>query len=421
MTDLKAPGRQPLWRNHDFQILWAGETVSQLGSTMSLFVFPLLAYASTGSVVAAAVVEAALALGQVVAMLPAGALVDRVNRKRVMLVANGLGAALYGSLALATWLGGLTLVHLTVVAAATGVAGSFFHPAESAAIRQVVPTEDLPTALSQNQARTHAASLVGGPLGGALYSAARWLPFAVDTVTFAMACLAISRIRHPLPAPARGPEAPRMRRDIAEGLRFIWQSRFLRTFLVYATLGNAAGAAFFLVVFLRLVQAGVHPALIGVTGTFAGVAGIAGAIAAPAIIRRLPTGWLSIASAWMWVIATLPMAFTTNVWIIGSLLALGVFLGPVTNAALGSYRMAITPDHLQGRSQSAMNFAAMAVMPLGPLAGGFLLASLDGATAQLLTLAPLAVAAVVITLSAAVREVPRPDRWAAAPVGQSAR
>lgn len=92
-------------------------------------------------------------------------------------------------------------------------------------------------------------------------------------------------------------------------------------------------------------------------------------------------------------------------------MTVGVFFNPVNNAALSSYRMAITPDHLQGRSQSAMNFAAMAVMPLGPLAGGLLLAHFGGATAQLLTPAPLAAAALVITLSAAVREVPRPDRW----------
>ncbi len=74
------------------------------------------------------------------------------------------------------------------------------------AIRAVVPTEDLPTALSQNQAREHVAGLLGGPLGGALYAVARWLPFAVDTVSYAVSCVTLTRIRTDLSATPRMPK-----------------------------------------------------------------------------------------------------------------------------------------------------------------------------------------------------------------------
>jgi len=85
--------------------------------------------------------------------------------------------------------------------------------------------------------------------------------------------------------------------------------------------------------------------------------------------------------------------------------------GRVNNAALSTYRMAITPDRLQGRAQNAMNFAASAAVPIGPLAGGVLLTSLGGTAAQLFALTPLALAVLVITASRTVREVPRPDHW----------
>ena len=80
-----------------------------------------------------------------------------------------------------------------------------FAPAEMSAVRTVVPTEQLPTALSQQQARQHVASLLGGPLGGALYSVTRWVPFLFDAVTFAVSWVLLGRIRTDLsPAPSGG-------------------------------------------------------------------------------------------------------------------------------------------------------------------------------------------------------------------------
>src|ERR687890_816491 len=102
-------GYRRLARNHDFTILWVGETISELGSTMSLFVFPLLGYHLTGSTAVAALLEAAGLLGMVAMMLPAGLLADRVDRRRLMLAASASGALLYGSLGVAGALGSLTI------------------------------------------------------------------------------------------------------------------------------------------------------------------------------------------------------------------------------------------------------------------------------------------------------------------------
>src|SRR4051812_13383287 len=115
-----------LSRNHDFTILWAGETISDLGSTMSLFVFPLLAYHLTGSTLVAAGLEAAGLLGMAAMLLPAGILADRYDRRRLMLGAGAAGSLLYGSLAVAGILGVLTVTHLAVVALLTGVAQGIY-------------------------------------------------------------------------------------------------------------------------------------------------------------------------------------------------------------------------------------------------------------------------------------------------------
>ena len=127
------PGYRQLARNRDFTILWIGDTVSELGSSLSMFVFPLIAYALSGSVVTAALVEAAYLGGLCATLLPAGVLADRVDRRLIMLVASGTGCAAYATLAVAGALGSMTLPHLVGVALVGGVAAGVFNPAQTSA------------------------------------------------------------------------------------------------------------------------------------------------------------------------------------------------------------------------------------------------------------------------------------------------
>lgn len=400
-----------LWRNRDFMILWTGETISALGSSMSFFVFPLIGYSLTGSTTDAAFAGAAYSLGSVVTKLQAGALVDRWNRRTVLFASNALGSLLYASLVAAILVDRLTLTHLVVVALLTGVVGSFFGPAEQAAVRRVVPTRQLPAAFSQNQARQHVAALVGPPVGGALYSLTRWAPFLVDAVTFGVSAVAITRIKTPLPAPERTESVTRLRHDIAEGLRFLMSRGFLRAFVAFASIANFAFNALFLVLTLKLLEAGVHPAAIGMIDTIAAVSGILGSLVAPSLIRRIPTGLLAIGTGVVIVLAIIPMAFTNNVLLIGGLLAVALFLNPAGNASISAYMAAITPDRLQGRANSALGFAATVFMPLAPVTGGFLLAAWGGQQAMLAAAALAGLSVLPLVLSRETRRLPTPDKW----------
>src|SRR4051794_5520364 len=135
-------GYRRLARNHDFTTLWIGQTVSELGSRVSMFVYPLLAYALTGSALVAALTEALHLLGMVGALLPAGVLADRFDRRRLMRLASGAGVLLYASLAVAGIEGTLTVPHLLVAALLTGAGAGLFAPAEISAVRTVVAAED---------------------------------------------------------------------------------------------------------------------------------------------------------------------------------------------------------------------------------------------------------------------------------------
>lgn len=402
-----------LSRNHDFTVLWVGQTISELGSRVSMFVFPLLAWQLTHSTLAAAAVEALHLLGLCGALLPAGVLADRADRRRLMRLASGSGLVLYGSLVAAGLLGTLTVPHLAVVALLTGVGAGVFSPAETSAVRTVVPNEDLATALSQVQARQHVASLLGGPLGGVLYGVARWLPFAADAVSFAVSWVLLGRIRTDLsPAPADGPR-PRAREEIREGLAFTMTRPFFRTLMIWAALVNLTVNAVFFVAILRLIRAGFHPAEIGLVETAAGVAGILGALAAPRLIDRFATGRLTVLIAWSFVPLVVPMVLWNHPAVVAASLAAGLFLNPAGNAGIGAYRVAQTPDRLQGRVASASQFLSMSVMPLAPVVGGALLAALGGPAAIAGLGVLTALAALVVTCSRTIRSVPRPVVWQA--------
>jgi MFS family permease len=400
-----------LLRNHDFTVLWVGQTVSELGSRMSMFVFPLLAYALTGSALWAALAESAHLLGLCAMLLPAGVLADRTDRRRLMRLASASGFALYVSLVAAALTVGLTMPHVLVVALLTGAGVGLFGPAETSSVRAVVPDEQLAAALAQNQARQHVASLVGGPLGGALFGLFRWLPFAADALTYAVSWVLLGRIRTDLSAaPVEGVRA---RADLVEGFRFIAGRRLFRVLMVFSAALNLLINAMLFLAVLRLIQAGFAPAQIGLVETAVGLFGLLGAFAAPWIIDRFRTGSITVAVAWSWVPLAVPLMFWNNPLVVAASLSAGLFFNPAGNAGMGAYRMALTPPVLQGRVQAAMQFVTMSVMPLFPILAGLLLSRLGG-SAAIATLGVLtALTALIPTLSRSVRAVPRPVVWQA--------
>lgn len=405
------PSYRALARNHDFTALWVGATVAELGTRVSIFAMPLVAYAMTGSAFWAATAEAAHLLGMVGMLLPAGVIADRRHRLRIMRLAHGSGAVLYASLAIAGLLGSLTLPHLLLVALLTGVLNGLFLPAENSAIRSVVSAEQLPTALSQQQARQHIAGLLGGPLGGALLGITRWAPFAGNAIAYAAGWLLLARVRADLSAPASTRADSKPLADLLVGLAYSWRQPFLRTLLLFSPAINLAINALFFLALLRLVEAGFPAWQIGLAEAAIGGCGILGALAAPWLIDRLPTGRLTILVAWSFVPLSIPLAFWTHPAVMALAASVGLFLNPAGNAGLAAYRMATTPPELIGRVQAAAQFVAMLSIPLAPALAGALLAVVDGATAVLAVTALTAAAAVIPTLARSVREIPRPAEW----------
>src|SRR5947209_10752876 len=176
--------RGSLWRNRDYMLLWSGQVISSIGTQVSQLAFPLLILALTGSPAQAGFAGALRALPYIIFSLPAGALIDRWDRKRVMIICD-IGRALsMASIPVALAFGHLSILQLYLVSLIEGTLFVFFNLAEVACLPRVVEKEQLPAASAQHEVTFGITSLIGPSLGGALYSVARMLPFLADAISY---------------------------------------------------------------------------------------------------------------------------------------------------------------------------------------------------------------------------------------------
>ncbi len=364
-------------RDHDFRLLWAGETVSQTGSAMTVVALPLVAiFVLHASPLVLGVLTAAAWLPALLVSLPAGAWVDQLGRRPVMQTANITSAALFASVPAAAWFGVLTLPHLVVVAFAGGVARVFLRTAFQAYLPTVVDRGRLTAANSWLSGSESAAELAGPSLAGLLAQAAGAVTaVAVDAASFAVAAVTISRIR--------AVEHVDRRRDntglgarIAAGFRYTFTDPFLRTMALFAPAGNFTQAAMqtLMVVFLVRVV-GVPAAGVGILLAGMGAGGLAGAALAGPAARRFGTARALLSCGGVTIPAGLLLPLTASGWRI-VLFPAGlavVFTGVAAGSVISrSFRQAYVPAVMLARSSATMSMLGFGAIPLGALAGGWL-------------------------------------------------
>jgi uncharacterized protein YbdZ (MbtH family)/predicted MFS family arabinose efflux permease len=420
----------PLSRNRDYRLLWSSLALSEFGGNASTIAFPLLVLAVTGSPAASGAVLAALAAGRLVAGLPAGALVDRWNRKHVMLACEATAAIAAGSLAVALWWRVPTVPHMVAVAAIFGVCAALTEPAEDASVPRLVPADQVSTAVAMNSARAYLGNLAGTAAGGFLFALGRVVPFVVDTASHLAAVTALVFLRLP-PASrdpehdsARGPDhdaervegtdeqpavnAPAARghhlgREIADGLRWVWGHRQIRVTAACAVMLNLFFAAFYVVVIVLAQRRGVPPGQIGVMAAMLGVGGVVGALCAPRLRRWLSPYASILATFWALTVLTPVAVLAGNAVLLGALFFAMALLPPTANTAIMTGQLLATPDALRGRLSSVVGLVASVAAAAGPVLGGALMQAVPGTRAVLLCAAGMAAASILVTVSPTLR------------------
>jgi predicted MFS family arabinose efflux permease len=392
----------PLWRNRDYLLLWGGQMISSVGTRVSMLAFPLFVLALTHSPAQAGLIGAMRGLPYALLILPAGALVDRWNRKRVMILCDIGRAIALGSIPIALIIGRLTIAQLYVVSLVEGTLFTFFSLAETACLPHVVSKEQLPTAAAQGMVIDSVSGLIGPSIGGVLYGIGRAVPFLTDAISYGASVVSLFFIKAKFQED-RDPAPLHLWADIKEGLSWLWNKPLIR-FLALLTGGMVAPVVGYSLILIVIAQSQHASSFaIGVILACGGIGSILGAFLVTPLQKRFSFGQLMIASTWIWALTWLLFAVAPNPLILGIVTTVTFIIVPIYLSVQFGYRLALIPDHLQGRVNSVFRLIAFGSEPIGLAVTGILLQAFGPVTTVLVLFVPQFILSIAATLNKGLR------------------
>jgi len=369
--------QRSLIHSHDFRQLWAAETISQIGSQITLIALPILAVTTLAAtefemgILIALETVAFLVIG-----LPAGAWVDRWRRKRVLIANDVVRAVALGSLPVAFAFDVLTLWQLFAVALVTGIATVFFDVAYQSYLPSIVDKSQIVEGNSKLEI-SRAVSHVAGPGAAGLLIKVLGAPlmFVFDALSFLLSALFVGRIRHEEPVHDRSTRRS-LRIEIGEGLSFVLRHPLLRRIVACTGTSNFFSTVTGTMLVLFMVrELGFDATQIGVTFSAGAVGGLLAALTTTRFARYFGDGRSIVLAAGL----IIPFAVLVPLSAVGMPLLLllcswfGVSYAIVLyNIVQLSFRQRLCPIPLLGRMNASIRFLVYGTMPLGGLVGGAL-------------------------------------------------
>ncbi len=381
--------------------LWGAVASSNFGDGLVSLAFPWLASLLTRDPILIAGVALATRLPWLLFSLQAGVLGDQFDRRRLMVGANTVRAVVAGATALAVAMDAMSLPALYLAAFVLGMCEVLFDNTSQAILPAIVPRAKLERANGTIMgAQMVIADFVARPIAGALVGLTLSLPFAIDAVTAAASAALVAAIPGTFRStPTAGPGTevpprPRMRTQIAEGLRWLWQHRLLRTLaLALAALnGTSAAVLATYVLFAQeiLLLDGFGFGLLLAAGS---VGGLLGSFLAPSLTRRLGSGPSLFLTITLPIITFAITAVTSSAIVVATCFAVFGFTAILWNVVTVSLRQVMIPDQILGRVNSVYRFLGWGAMPIGTILGGVLVSVIeDAATRELGLRSPFMVA-----------------------------
>ncbi len=361
-----------LRRNRSFQIILGGQFVSGLGDQIARIAVPWVVYDLTGSASQMGAISAITNLPQLIFGLPAGAYVDRLNRRRLLIGGDVACALIIAMIPLLMALGAIRVWQLAALIFLLQVVVVFYFVALQASLPNIVARQDLAAANSWLHLSDSTVGLVGPTLAGALIAAIGIAPaLGVDVLTFGASMLSVLVVAIPQVWPKDRGARRSLWADVFEGLRFLWRETSLRL-LVLVLMGVNVGVSAYmgLLVFHLRHNLAWSPTQVGAVFSAAGFASLIVAPLVPALGKRFRRGAVVTAGLVVAGLAGPLVGFGRSLWLVaGAWAALAIASG-IVNVLLVTLRQQIVPNELLGRVMSSSRFLArLAVPPTMWLAG----------------------------------------------------
>jgi len=372
------PRRRSLVHHADFRRLWAGDALGQLGAQLTMLALPVFAvqhlHATAWQMGALTAAETAAFL---VIGLPAGAWVDRMRKRNVLVTSDLVRATVLTIVVVAALTGHASIPMLIGAGLVISCASVFFDVAHQSYVPGLVGLEHVVEGNSKLQATQSTAGVAAPAVGGALLRVvAAPVLIAVTVVTYLSSAFLVGRVRHREEPPAPASRRP-LRTEIAEGLRFVVGQPLLRRIVACTSIANLASSmAAAMIVIFALRDLGLDASAYGTVVSAGAIGGIVGAVSADRLSRWVGEGRIIALSAVAFVPATAltPLAATLpwppQVTLVtgGALLSFSVVVYNVTQV---SFRQRLCPPELLGRMNASVRFLVWGTMPVGGLLGGW--------------------------------------------------
>ncbi|WP_285551969.1 MFS transporter [Actinoplanes regularis] len=367
-----------MWRNRGFLLLWGSQTISEMGSQITILALPLVAVVLLdASALQVGLLAAAETSAYLLVALPAGAIVDRVVRRRLMIGCDLAQVLVIGSIPVAHALGVLTLAQLYAVALVSSVLSVFFQVAYQAYVPVVLAHGQLIDGNGKLAASRSVAQIAGPSTGAALVTLIGAAgAMTADAISFVASAGLLTAIRGPEPRRSGAGRRPRMTAQIREGLAYVLRDPILRNAVAFNGTANffvimveSLGTVFL----IRNLQ--LRPGLVGLLLALGAVGGLAGGVAARHLARRIGSARISWIAMTLLSLPGLLIPLAGPGWTV-LLFACGwiswTFSSTVAGVALTTYRQATCPPDMLGRVSAAARWITWGTLPLGGLAGGAL-------------------------------------------------
>jgi MFS family permease len=366
------------WRNRGFLKLWAGQTVSEVGTSVTQIALPTVAvFQLHAGPFELGLLAAFSRLPFPFLALPIGVWIDQLPRRRVMILADIGRMLALASIPVVATVGTLTLVQLYIVAAVTGLLTIFFDLAYLSYVPALVGRENLGDANAKLQTSLSVSEVAGPGIGGLLIQAlGAGQAIAVDAASYMVSFASVFWIGGPDPSPDRALRTTSAFAELKEGVAHVFRHPLLRSMIL--TMGSALVLAHVLdpniyPFFYRTLK--LSPGTVGLVLSIGGIGGIAGAIVSRRVAARFGPGWtIGVCGA---VVGLSFMLLTTAQFghaipiVVASFVVIG-FIDTIYNVTQVSLRQILTPDRLQGRMNSVFRTAYWGAWPIGSLVGGYL-------------------------------------------------
>ncbi|NKI40061.1 MFS transporter [Streptomyces physcomitrii] len=394
-----------LRRHRDFRLLWCGETAGKFGASVTAVAMPLIAVSTLrASTFEVGLLGASAWLPWLVIGLPVGAWVDRMRRRPVMLTAAAVSFLLFAAVPLAERTGRLSIGLLMAVALLSGTAAVFFQTAYTAYLPSLLEPEDQPEGNTKLHGSASAAQIAGLGSAGVIGQAVGVVnAMFANAATFLLALLCLARIRQREPRPERKRDRGALSGEVREGLRWVAGDSWLRALTLFGATSNLALMGYQSIQVVFLVQVvGLAPGAVGGVIAVSGTGGVAGALLARRVSRRIGTAraMLLFELGFAMFALLIPAAFAGPGLLLfvagGFCVSAGVVGGNVLKA---SFQQRYCPPRLLGRLTASTAVLNFGTIPLGALLGGWLGTVFDLRTAMWITAAGVPLAALVLLFS----------------------